>query len=493
MQFSVQNIKIYHIVLFVFGILLLLGGIQLLYPEGKNDTFGLKTKFLSVDDFAHPKKQEKANVDSLIIDIDTNEVFIDTIIPTIDTTKIKPIEIPVNEAVESFKDLQFDESGQKNLYQFFEKLASTSANGEKISILHYGDSQLEGDRMTGFIRHRIQSKFGGKGPGLIPATNIYNTISFQQTYSNNFKRHTAFGGAKLKSKKYGAMASASRFTPEYEIDSTFDIHSLTEQTAWIEIQPSKNTYSNTRQYSQVKMFYNECLFPTFLTITENGNVIFSDSLISDGNQHSVKLNFNTTPQNLRFEFKGKVSPNICGFALEGTSGVNVANIAMRGSSGTVFTGMNHSTLRRMYNELNINMIVLQYGGNSVPFFKDSSGVRNYARYFKSQLKTLQNLCPNAMILVIGPSDMSHYEDGIYNTYPFLPYTVEQMIKVTKEVGGAYWNLYASMGGKNSMPSWVEKGWAGKDYIHFSISGSKIASQSFYKAFNKEFNRWEATK
>lgn len=466
----------------------------MLYPEGNNELFGAKTKFLSVNDFANPKKQENADIDSLIIDIDTSEVLIDTTtIVEIDSIKLKPVEVPKNEAVESFKDLQFDESGQENLHKFFATLSSASANGEKISILHYGDSQLEGDRMTGFIRHRIQSKFGGKGPGLIPATNIYNTISFKQTYSDNFKRYTAFGGAKLKSKKYGAMASASRFTPEYQIDSTFDINSLEEQTGWIEIAPSKSTYSNTRQYSQVKMFYNECVVPTYLTVTENGNVIFADSLISDGGQHTVKLNFGSTPQNLRFEFKGKISPNICGFALEGKTGVSVSNIAMRGSSGTVFTGMNHSVLRRMYNEQNIKLVILQYGGNSVPFFKDSSGVRNYARYFKSQINTVKNLCPDASIIVIGPSDMSHYEDGIYDTYKFLPYTVEQMIKVTKEAGGAYWNLYASMGGRNSMPTWVEQGLAGKDYIHFSISGSKFASQAFYNAFIKEYNRWEATK
>ena len=98
----------------------------------------------------------------------------------------------------------------------------------------------------------------------------------------------------------------------------------------------------------------------------------------------------------------------------------------------------------MYEELNTKLVILQFGGNSVPFFKDSASVRNFARYFKSQIKTVQNLTPDAMVVVIGPSDMSELKDGIYETYPFLPYCIEEMKKATMSVGGAYWNLYAAM-------------------------------------------------
>jgi hypothetical protein len=67
--------------------------------------------------------------------------------------------------------------------------------------------------------------------------------------------------------------------------------------------------------------------------------------------------------------------------------------------------------------------------------------------------------------------------------------VEQMKKATMESGSAFWNLYAGMGGQNSMPSWVEKGLAGNDYIHFSNQGAKIASQLFYDAFIAEYAKW----
>ena len=133
---------------------------------------------------------------------------------------------------------------------------------------------------------------------------------------------------------------------------------------------------------------------------------------------------------------------------------------------------------------------MQFGGNSVPSFKDSTSVRNYANHFKSQIMSVKRLNPNAMVIVIGPSDMSKYQGGIYNTYPLLPYCVDRMIAVTKECDAAYWNLYAGMGGYNSMPAWVEKGYAGSDYIHLCGAGTSFAAQLIYHALMEEYNTWK---
>lgn len=211
----------------------------------------------------------------------------------------------------------------------------------------------------------------------------------------------------------------------------------------------------------------------------------------DGGQHTVKLSFSSTPGALKFEFTGKVSPNVCAFSLEGDYGVQVSNIGMRGSSGTVWGRMNQGILATMYGELNTELIIMQFGGNSVPSFTDSTSVKNFAGYFQGQISAVKRLNPGAMVIVIGPSDMSVYDEGLHVTYPLLPYCVDRMMAATKASGAAYWNLYAGMGGFNSMPAWVEKGLAGKDYIHFSGAGSKFASQMFYNALMQEYAKWKA--
>lgn len=465
-------------------------------PEGGWHFFGVKTEFLTMEKFEHPKKQENADISTIIADVDTSMTVIEDD-PLIQHKNGSNGDLGAPSGAEHKEDasteLQFSDDGKNNLHRFFEALSTVAANKEKISILHYGDSQIEGDRMTGYIRQKIQDQFGGFGPGLIPATNIYSTVTFKQTFSKSFERFTCFGGASLKSRKYGVMASAARFTKEYEVDSTLNLDTLSEKSGWIEITPSPSAYQRARTYNNVLMHYNSCITPVKVKVFQNGGLIHEEQLIQDGKQHTLKLSFPSTPGTLRYEFTGKVSPNICAFSLEGDYGVQVSNIAMRGSSGTVWGNMNQDVLRSMYSELNTKLVIMQFGGNSVPFFKDSVGVRNFANYFKGQINRVKSLNPGAMVIVIGPSDMSKMEDGIYETYPFLPYCVEKMKEATISAGGAYWNLYAAMGGRNSMPAWVDKGLAGKDYIHFSNGGAKIASQLFYNALMQEYNKWKGTR
>jgi hypothetical protein len=78
--------------------------------------------------------------------------------------------------------------------------------------------------------------------------------------------------------------------------------------------------------------------------------------------------------------------------------------------------------------------------------------------------------------------MSQLNEGVFESYNLIPYLTNQMKKVSIESGAAYWDLFKAMGGKNSMPSWVEQGLAGSDYIHFTSKGTSIASQLFYDAF-----------
>lgn len=487
-----KQVKPYHVLLFIAGILVLLAPLMAFVPQDGWNLGGFNLRFLSMESFLEPKKQEKAEIGDIIV-VDTNMVDVEDPLLKHNDQSNGNFGAPKGGELseDASTELQMNETGIRNLHAFFLTLDQVATKKEKISILHYGDSQIEGDRMTGYIRQRIQDQFGGNGPGLIPATNVYNTMTFKQTYSENFRRFTCFGGDALKSRKYGAMASASRFTREYQSDSLSKIlDTLSEQSAWIEIAPSAGAYARAKAYNNVKMHYNGCLAPVKVKVSRNGALIHEEFLNPDGAQHTLKLSFPDTPGSLRFEFTGKISPNISGFSLEGDYGVQVSNIAMRGSSGTIWGHMNQEVLKVMYSELNTKLIIMQFGGNSVPSFKDSSSVRNYASYFKGQISKVKQLNPGAMVIVIGPSDMSILREGIYETYDLLPYCVEKMKEVTMSAGGAYWNLYAAMGGRNSMPSWVEKGLAGKDYIHFSNGGTKIASQLFYDAFIAEFAKWK---
>lgn len=454
-------------------------------PKGGFSLFNINLKFLSLEALMNPNKDNKKNIDAIIQKVDTTNLN-----SPLKKHKGKSTgelgaanggDLSANASVE----LDINEQVSQNLDRFFFKLKNIAALKKKLSIFHYGDSQIEGDRMTGYFRQRLQTQFGGNGPGMIPALNVYNTQTFKQTFSDNFERLTAFWGAKLSSKKYGAMGSVGVF----KIDSSQTLKGE-PTTAWIEIDASKNAYGRAREYNHVRFYYNSCVKPCLLKVFQNGQLIHEDSLKTDGNAHSITLDFPGAPGKLKYLLSSTKSPVISGFSLEGDIGVQVTNVAMRGSSGTNFSSMNQSLFRDMHSELNTQLFILQFGGNTIPGLKDSSSVRYYAKSFKRQIQLIQSQVPGAAIIVIGPSDMSQLNEGVFKSYNLIPYLTNQMKKVSVDSGAAYWDLFKAMGGKNSMPTWVEQGLAGSDYIHFTSKGTSIASQLFYDAFISAYAKWE---
>ena len=108
--------------------------------------------------------------------------------------------------------IEMNEAGRENLAQFFQKLKS----GQVTRIMHYGDSQLEGDRITANFRNKLQSKYGGTGLGLRPAVQPYDFVfSAVQTNSANWTRYPIYGNVDtlVQHQRYGVMGAFSRFAP----------------------------------------------------------------------------------------------------------------------------------------------------------------------------------------------------------------------------------------------------------------------------------------
>jgi hypothetical protein len=138
--------------------------------------------------------------------------------------------------------------------------------------------------------------------------------------------------------------------------------------------------------------------------------------------------------------------------------------------------------------MGVDLFILQFGGNSVPYIEDKKAAEQFANYFYYQMAFLKNVVPNACFIVIGPSDMSVKIKDSYVTYPNLENIINELRKATHKAGGVYWDMYKAMGGKNSMVAWVNSNppMAGTDFVHFTPYGTTIVSQMFYNAFILEY-------
>ncbi|WP_315507523.1 lipase [Capnocytophaga leadbetteri] len=350
-------------------------------------------------------------------------------------------------------------------------------------IVHYGDSQIEGDRITGYVRNRLQLAFNGGGPGFFPIKVVYNQNSIDITTSGNWVRYAFFDRKqrrKVGHDMYGLFATYSRFT-NYAKDTT----GLPVSKATFTIKPSAKSYARLQHYTKFGLHYGNAMGKVKIKVYENGNIIKTDSLISDGKYHNYKLNFATTPKELKIELEARVSPDFYGVTLDADTGVRMDNVAMRGEAGRIFTRMNYENYRQMSVDRQPDLFIFQYGGNTIPYMKTDQQLREYVEGLIFNMKWVKRANPNAMFMLLGPGDMTTSRNGQRLTYPFLPKLNDLMKEECMKNDVAYFSMYEAMGGENSMISWVKQGMAASDYVHFSPKGTKLISEVFYQCLHND--------
>jgi len=358
-----------------------------------------------------------------------------------------------------------------NDYTFFDKLFAllehASSQQQAIHILHYGDSQIEMDRITGTFRQRLQEEFGGEGAGIVPVIQVIPSMSVSQSYTGNLSRYIVYGDSSTKRashRRYGMLASFSQLNGSATVN--------------VAARNDKRAYPKVKKFHCVNLLIgnNSANFSATckgLTKTlkeaKKGVSILSWNFAEPVNSASVTLNG---------------SAEIYGISMEGKSGVTVDNVPLRGCSGTIFTGIDAQNLTQCYHYANVKLLIMQFGGNFMPGVNSDKMVKYCTERIAKQIQYLQSLNPTAKILFIGPSDMSKTVNGKLQTYPYLPAMNAALKQTALENGAAYWDMFNVMGGENSMIAWVKHSppWAGGDYIHFTPAGAEKIATTLSDAF-----------
>lgn len=388
--------------------------------------------------------------------------------------------------------LQFPEGkGWQVLAPFYEALMELRGSGKKIRILHYGDSQIEGDRITSFVREQLQTNFGGMGPGYLPLFEVIPNFSIRQAQSENWLRYTAYGrrNAELNHTRYGLWGSFSRFNtfvPDSLLDTT------AQHTAWVRLNPSRLGFKHVKSYSQLHLHFGNLRTPLVVKVYEGNVVLETRTFQPQKSPQKAVFQFVQTPQDLLLEFEGADSPDFYGLSLESGNGVVLDNIAMRGSSGTVFTNVSAEVLGGMMRREPVKLVILQYGGNTVPHIASQEKAVQYGKWFGSQIAHLKKFAPDAAFILIGPSDMSTKVKDQYTTFPYLVEVRDALKEAAHQHGAAYWDLFEVMGGRNSMPGWVQSDppLASPDYVHFTPNGARKVAGLFHNALMEDFEKFK---
>ena len=137
-----------------------------------------------------------------------------------------------------------------------------------------------------------------------------------------------------------------------------------------------------------------------------------------------------------------------------------------------------------------DLIILHYGLNAV-----AHGQEKFTWYENALQKLIQKIktaYPNTAILLISTSDMGYNQDGNWVTEPAVPFMVSTQRGIAKKNKVAFWDLYTSMGGENTIVSWAEQDpkLAAMDYTHLSYLGAKKVAALIYNKIMASKSHYE---
>lgn len=475
-----------RIFFFVTIIFVMLGILMMVFPHnGIRITDKFVLKFPDIKSFFFSEKKEYADISHIIekgsIKIDSLTVFLKN-----DSLGTDTFMFSIDDIKGTVHKLQFTDSSRASLNKFFEYMKTSPS---KVHVIHFGDSQIEGDRISGVLRNRFQSLFMGYGIGLIPAVSVKNVSGpIIQSGSENWKRYTVFGkrDTSLKHKDYGAIGIMARYAPVWN-DSISNDTVLYE--AELTYKTSSVGYGNDRKFDQIILYYGNNHKPVVVELYINGEMKQFETLMSSTSVSTATFTIDIPVNEITLKFSGKDSPDIYGISFESYKGVFVDNVAMRGSSGLDFTKMNMTYQKQMFDLMNARLLICEFGVNLVPNVLED--YKFYENWFYEQLRTLKKVNPEMAIIVIGVSDMSRKVDEAYETYPNIEKIRNAQRNAAFRADCAFWDFYEAMGGKNSMPSWVmsEPSLATEDFTHLNHQGARIIGDMFTTALVWEFKEY----
>jgi hypothetical protein len=476
-----KPIRIFFLLIILF---LFFGILSILIPDGNlTISNGFSLRIPSLRKVFQSGKPEYANINKIL---QLQGPDRDSLVRLTSTDTLRKHDSLVVKLVS--QPLDYPGNDKTILYSFFRELSESLNDKHEIHILHYGDSQLEGDRITDYLRSRFQAEFGGSGPGMLPISEEAYRLALLSSASDNWEKHNLMG-TKYKdqgSHPYGPLGSYYCFTSDSK-DSATDNGKLSE--AWISFQSKASSNGKADQYKRCRIFYGNSRHASKLSFFNQEEKIKSDSLQTSNSLKEYDMYFADTPSNLTIRFSGSYSPDFYGICLDSPTGISVDNIPIRGSSGLEFTRMDPHVLREMYRILNVKLLILQFGVNVIP--GDLDDYTYYENGLFSQLSQLKKLNPDLNIIVIGVSDASKKNGDMYESYGCVEKILNAQKTAAFKAGCPFWNLYAAMGGKNSMPSWVfaKEPLATTDFLHFNYAGARIVGKMFYSALINDYNEF----
>ena len=359
--------------------------------------------------------------------------------------------------------------GKNALLTFFQAL--DKASDSLFHVWYYGDSQIEGDRITQDLRLLLQKRFGGSGQGLITLNDVAS-YRYIETKTKGLAKYNVFinrktSGFGFNGVKYKAAVTDTVQTGSYATLKIFP--GLSFQRAYLFYGNSKaGKITTTIDKNKTQ------------TIDIPENQAMGKVLLSNAPFKEITVQFNLP------------GTDLYGYVLEGNKGIYLDNCGIRGHSGDGLFNIQNAAIQQQASAFNTKLIVFQYGNNAIPYIKGEQHAAQVGNEFYKLFVKFKKALPNVSILVVSGGDMGRIIDEKAVSYPQAATLALELEKAAAKAGCAYFDLYALMQREGGIAGWVKKGRASLDG-HLSAYGQQFFANALYNELLKEYEIYRISK
>ena len=250
---------------------------------------------------------------------------------------------------------------------------------------------------------------------------------------------------------------------------------LKHNVSFVRYAAPTDSYSRLSRLFTTKLYFGKASKNSYIKYNIDGK-LFKTKLTGHTNVNELILNQSLPYKEISIEFYTDTILDIYGVSFESPKGVFVDNYAVRGSPGMPLRKIPADILQGFNSYMNYSLLIFQFGLNVAA--PEAKGFRWYEDQMVKVIEYYKKLFPKADILIISVGDKSYKHNMEYVTQPSITKLVEAQRSIARRTQSYFWNLYQSMGGYNSMKSWVEtpKPLASKDYTHINFLGAEKVSK-----------------
>jgi lysophospholipase L1-like esterase len=372
-----------------------------------------------------------------------------------------------------------DPSGRA-LDGFFRAMSDTLQKkpGAMTRVIHFGDSIVTSDYVSGTLRRKLQAQLGDAGHGYLLMANAWPAY-----FHNDVSRFASAGW------------SVSRIVGPLTPDGLYGLGGVTFR-APPGSRARFGTSKTTRYGTAVSRFVVSYLEqPGGGTMRLNLDSKHLEDVDTNGAAVAVREKIVRVPDGPHelevVTVKG--TTRAFGVVMErDTPGAVLDAIGIQGARIRFLDKQDDAHYAQQLSWRKPNLLIYQFGAN-----ESGDGfaypMDEYQRTMRDVLQQGKKAVPEAGCLIIGAMDRAEKKGTTLSTMPVIIAIVKEQRIAAKATGCAFFDTFEAMGGSGSMAAWVQRGLGQADLTHPTGSGSEVLASWIFRALMQDYSAWTRTR